>query len=104
MHSYSKYFQVWVVSKLLLLLEHGAERGVVEGSIKWKNAKVVFQPHISVCAAAGSSISLHSFSCVHGVPAKREHSHPKLEPLEKHSPASVLGLWKALPARGQRDQ
>lgn len=29
MHSYSKYFQVWVVSKLLLLLKHGTERGIV---------------------------------------------------------------------------
>lgn len=29
MHSYSKYFQVWVVSKLLLLLKRGTERGVV---------------------------------------------------------------------------
>lgn len=29
MHSYSKYFQVWVVSKLLLLQKRGTERGIV---------------------------------------------------------------------------
>lgn len=29
MHSYSKYFQVWVVSKLFLLLKHGTKRGIV---------------------------------------------------------------------------